>query len=305
MRKLKMIEHPKLFISYSHDNENHKRWVKKLATDLRRDMGVDVIFDQWDLRAGRDVSLFMEHGLSSDALVVCICSNRYVLKANEGTGGVGYEKMILTKNLLKSTDIDYIIPIMRFNETRDLPNFLGTKKYIDFTEDSSYCEKLYELVSRIYNEDITQKPSLGKSPFSKENTNEIIVKTLIEKTAYHNPEMVGSASFDFTNNNGQYNIGSGAYEFCTTWSECGEDTIYGYSDNVKMIGYSFGTFEIPKNNDLLKFDFTSRVRQVTVGEILIWVNGNGKIAATRITNIATKSRGAAENILAFDYKIYE
>lgn len=29
------VEHPKLFISYSHDNDEHKKWVLKLATDLR------------------------------------------------------------------------------------------------------------------------------------------------------------------------------------------------------------------------------------------------------------------------------
>ena len=119
------------------------------------------------------------------------------------------------------------------------------------------------------------------------------------------PDMTGSVSFDFTNNNGQYTIGSGEYEFCTSWSECGEDTIYGYSDNVKMIGYASGISEIPKNNNFLEFDFTSKIRQVTIGEVLLWLNENGKIAATLITNIAVKSRGAKENILAFDYKIYD
>ncbi len=29
-----MKEHPKVFISYSHDSEEHKKWVLKLATEL-------------------------------------------------------------------------------------------------------------------------------------------------------------------------------------------------------------------------------------------------------------------------------
>ena len=37
-RKMKE-EHPKLFISYSQDGEEHEKWVLKLATDLRQNFG--------------------------------------------------------------------------------------------------------------------------------------------------------------------------------------------------------------------------------------------------------------------------
>lgn len=36
-----MVEHPKVFISYSHDSDTHKNWVLKLATDLRQHFGVE------------------------------------------------------------------------------------------------------------------------------------------------------------------------------------------------------------------------------------------------------------------------
>ena len=52
-----------------------------------------VIFDQWDLRIGSDLSLFMEQGLNEATLIICICSDEYVRKSNEGIGGSGYEKM--------------------------------------------------------------------------------------------------------------------------------------------------------------------------------------------------------------------
>ena len=41
------MENPTVFISYSHDNDAHKAWVLKLATDLRSH-GVNAILDQWD-----------------------------------------------------------------------------------------------------------------------------------------------------------------------------------------------------------------------------------------------------------------
>lgn len=49
-----MIEHPKVFISYSHDSEEHKEWVLELATNLRKH-GIDVILDQWELAVGKDL----------------------------------------------------------------------------------------------------------------------------------------------------------------------------------------------------------------------------------------------------------
>lgn len=101
--RIKKSIHPRVFISYSHDDKDHKNWVLKLATDLRSH-GVDVTLDQWDLRLGDDLPFFMEQGLSSSSLVLCICSNTYVQKANAGKGGAGYEKKILAADLMKNVE---------------------------------------------------------------------------------------------------------------------------------------------------------------------------------------------------------
>ena len=106
------MDNPTVFISYSHDSENHKAWVLKLATDLRSH-GVNAILDQWDLRLGTDLRFFMENGLSSSALVLCVCSENYVQKVDTGTGGSGYEGMIMTQGLLQNAKAEYVIPIVR------------------------------------------------------------------------------------------------------------------------------------------------------------------------------------------------
>ena len=54
-----MNNNPKVFISYSHDSQSHKDWVRQLATDLR-DKGIDAILDQWELKLGDDLAAFME-----------------------------------------------------------------------------------------------------------------------------------------------------------------------------------------------------------------------------------------------------
>lgn len=294
---------PKLFISYSQDDDDHKKWVLKLATDLRC-LGVDATLDQWDLRIGADLSLFMEKGLSDASLVLCVCSEQYVKKANAGIRGAGYEKMIMVQPMLNDTNIDYIIPIVR-NNTSDnkTPRFLGAKLYIDFTDDSLYLYKLSELVCRIFNKDISKKPPLGKSPFSDERTMEINLKNAIEKSQYHSPEMTGTVSFNYTNNSGDYTIGTGEFKFVTHWSTCGFNSIYAYNDRTKAIGYIPGYHSFPKIDEIKSFDFTSRTRVVYVDEVVVWMNEYGRFAATKITNVCRESQGVIAN-LSFEYVIY-
>ena len=106
------MEIPKAFISYSYDSQEHKKWVLELATRLRNN-GIDAILDQFELQAGDDVPHFMETNLAKADKILMICTDRYVQKANEGTGGVGYEKMIITSNLMQNIDESKIIPIIR------------------------------------------------------------------------------------------------------------------------------------------------------------------------------------------------
>ena len=126
-----------LFISYSHDSEEHKEWVAKLASNLLSH-GVDVILDRWDLRLGDDLLFFMENGLSKSNLVLVICSSLYVEKANAGKCGTGYEKRILSADMLSGEKKNFIIPIIRNNQNKQVPNFLKGLLYIDFSSDDQY-----------------------------------------------------------------------------------------------------------------------------------------------------------------------
>ena len=136
---------PKLFVSYSHDNLSHKDWVLQLATRLVRN-GVDVILDQWDLTLGSDLPRFMESGLTASERVLAICTAIYVEKANSSAGGVGYEKMILTAELMKNTTTDRIIPVVR-NNTKEtlLPTFLSSRVYIDFSDTKASIPNYLEI----------------------------------------------------------------------------------------------------------------------------------------------------------------
>ena len=50
---------PTVFVSYSHDGEEHLAWALQLATRLRSN-GVDAILDRWNLSLGQDLAAFIE-----------------------------------------------------------------------------------------------------------------------------------------------------------------------------------------------------------------------------------------------------
>lgn len=155
---------PKAFVSYSHDSQSHKKWVMDFSTRLRSS-GVDAVLDQWELKPGDDLPSFMEKNLQAADRVLMICTDRYVEKANGGTGGVGYEKMIVTADLLRNVDSNKVIPIIRQNGTHSVPTFLQSKLFIDFSINADEEFGFDELLRTILNAPLFVKPEIGHNPF--------------------------------------------------------------------------------------------------------------------------------------------
>jgi hypothetical protein len=156
---------PKAFVSYSHDSQEHKQWVLEFATRLRNS-GVDAILDQWELQPGDDIPHFMERNLASADRVLMVCTDRYVERANAGAGGVGYEKMIVTADLLKTVDSNKVIPIIRQSGTHNLPTFLKSKLFIDFSRDDQAEYAFDELLRTLHGAPLFKKPPVGNKPFT-------------------------------------------------------------------------------------------------------------------------------------------
>lgn len=295
------MTNPNVFISYSHDSEEHEAWAAKLASDLRSH-GVNAIFDQWDLRIGKDLRFFMENGLSASNLVVCICSEAYVRKTDGGVGGAGYEGMLMTQELLSNANAEHIIPIVRNNNSsQKVPRALGSKLYIDFSDDSQYVKKYTELLERIYGEDVKKKPPLGKNPFSGDVAQQIRIKTQIESVRFHSSAMEGTVTFQFDDNNGIYSIGNGEYAFNTRWSGAGNNSIYAYG----FIGYKHGETEFPSVDNLHDFDYSSSTRFIHTGEIVIVKNEYEHFAAIKLGPVKSSSHGYPLDEMVFSYHIYD
>lgn len=298
------MENIRAFISYAWVNDEHNSWVLKLATNLRRH-GVDVILDQWDARLGNDLAFFMEQGLTSSSFVLCVCSDNYNIRANEGIGGAGYEKRIIASGMINAANKQFVIPIIKDNhQMAKVPTFLSGLKYVDF-DSRDYFDCYKELLERIYDEDLRKKPALGVNPFAFTSiSDQITIQLNIEEMQFHNPELAGTVSFDYKRNNGVYIIGEGKYAFNTKWSACGNNSVYCYKDLVRRLGYNPDYKEFPIPNEIVSFDFSSRAKAVNVGEIVMIENHYCKFAAIKITNVVRRTEDI-NHLLEFEYMIYQ
>jgi hypothetical protein len=159
---------PKVFVSYSHDSPSHKQWVAAISSKLIKN-GIDVILDQWDLGLGDDVPKFMENSVTQADRVLMICTEPYVRKADEGYGGVGYEAMIVTGELIRDLGTSKFIPIIRQTvDPPSLPKSVCTRFYVNLSDGQNVDEQFDLLLRELHKERIINKPPLGKNPFAQQ-----------------------------------------------------------------------------------------------------------------------------------------
>lgn len=266
---------------------------------------MDVVLDQWDLTLGSDLPRFMEQGLSSAQRVLAVCTETYVQKANGSRGGVGYEKMILTAQLMQDVTSDRIIPVVRANTlTPPVPIFLSSRVYIDFRDDLAFEAKYAELIRDIHGQEVKPRPPLGKNPFkAKESALAPIVSFGAER--YTSPALNGIVTFDYSNNNGRFIFGAGDMAFETAWARAGSKSIHAYTDppSIRSVAIAVGSKEISEIQDATQYDPSSRVRTPFVGEILVWQNTAGYFLATKVLAVHMRGSGNALDEVRLEYKI--
>ncbi|UVL62561.1 toll/interleukin-1 receptor domain-containing protein [Pseudomonas sp. B21-032] len=295
---------PTVFVSYSHDDQAHLDWVLQLATRLRSN-GVDVILDRWNLRLGQDLAAFMERGLSNANRVICVCSGNYVEKANTGKGGAGYEKQIITAELMTDLNSNWVIPLIRSNSRdKKVPTFLGGRLFVSFEDDRLYEKSYEELLRELLDEPVLPIPPIGQNPFqtAKAFANQ---RFLPSNEKYVSPAMSGTVTFDYSNNNGKYFIGQGELAFVLDFSKSSDTCIQLYNDppEIKTVAIAKGVEHITEIGDARDFDGSSGVRIPRTGQIAVLQNTNGFYAAIKILSVKDDTRGHDEDEVIFDYVI--
>lgn len=82
----KSIKNPRVFISYTGNDQNNSLWVKNLARRLR-ESGVDARLDVFHLKPGQDLPQWMTNELVMADKVLLICDKFYAEKADSRRGG--------------------------------------------------------------------------------------------------------------------------------------------------------------------------------------------------------------------------
>jgi TIR domain len=154
---------PTVFISYAWEDDV-RVWVRSLATRLRREGGVDVQIDQWNIAPGDSLTAFMESAVRTNDFVLLVCTPRYKTKSDSRQGGVGYEGEVITGEVFTRANHRKFIPILRKGDwSSAAPSFLLGKLYLDFRSDP-YSEASYEDLLKTLHGQLERPPTLGPTP---------------------------------------------------------------------------------------------------------------------------------------------
>lgn len=132
-----------------------------------------------------------------------------------------------------------------------------------------------------------------------------VLSSISSNKLHQNALLSGRARFDYSNNNGIFTIGEGAFAFDTKWSKASDISIHAYSDggNVDALAIARSTVEIIDIEDAAQLDYSSRTRTPRIGQMVIWRNSNGFYAATKVLEIKDDTRGDDRDELVFEYTI--
>ena len=158
------LRNPRVFISYTGDNDENRLWVKQLATKLR-DCGVNARLDIFHLKPGQDLPQWMTNEVILADKVLLICDRQYADKADNHKGGVGWETMIIQGDMLSSQNTEKYVAILRDNNIdRSLPVYVRSKFALDWSgfeneiPETDFNQLLFYLF------DCNIEPPIGKIP---------------------------------------------------------------------------------------------------------------------------------------------
>ena len=162
------IKNPRVFISYTGADIANRNWVKNLTYKLRGS-GVDARLDMFHLKPGQDLPQWMTNELKMADKVLLICDKHYAKKADNRSGGVGWETMIIQGDMLSSQEQNKYAIILRDDDIdQSLPVYVKSKYALNWADQNKADEEFNDLLLYLFDCDI--EPPLGEIPtFIKEN----------------------------------------------------------------------------------------------------------------------------------------
>ena len=192
---------PRVFLSYSHDSEAHKRQVLELANRLRRD-GVDAWVDRYETSPHGGWPRWMRRQIKDAHFIAVVASEAYCRRfdGEEPVGGLGaqWEGAIITQQLydFPTHDTKFVPLVFGRDEARHIPAVLRGATWYDVATKEGY-EELYRFLVA---QPAIVPPAVGPlrtSPASRAAPSAQRSKTpgprALATIAYQLPKPVGSA----------------------------------------------------------------------------------------------------------------
>lgn len=155
---------PKVFISYSHDSQNHRERILSLADQLRAD-GIDCNIDQYEESPSEGWQRWMLNQIDSSDLVLVVCTRQYkrrfrgLEEVGRGRGVTWEGGAIISKLYDSQGKNEKFIPIMLTQEDTDyIPEPLQSSTFYRVITKEDY-DLLYR---RLTNQPTTPPLPLGK-----------------------------------------------------------------------------------------------------------------------------------------------
>jgi hypothetical protein len=121
---------------------------------------------------------------------------------------------------------------------------------------------------------------------------------------YSDPNLRGEITFDYSNNDGNFEIGAGELCFATHWSSASEKAIHCYrSGNLTSIALVRNIVAVVEIGDATQYDTSSTTRTPDIGEFVVVRNRNGYYAAIQVRKITCRGRNGDHDSLTFAYWI--
>ena len=141
----------------------------------------------------------------------------------------------------------------------------------------------------------------------RRRTEELSTVLLRSPKAYpHNSSLRSTAAFNYADHDGFYRLGEGNSEFLTRWSKASDKSIYTYRDGTNVeVALAPKAASLKDINDASTMNYSSRVRTVNLGQIVVFENHVSRYCAALIRRLQDDTRGSPQDWIEFDYWILD
>lgn len=154
-----VIQHPRVFISYSWKDDSVKSWAFELAKKLCAN-GVDARLDRFHLKPGMDLPQWMTNELIKASKVLLICDSHYAEKADMRKAGVGWETMIIQGDMMLQGEMNTKYIVVAYGDfEKNTPIYMKSKLGISKSEIDTDINLLLQHIF-----EIDTAPEIGEIP---------------------------------------------------------------------------------------------------------------------------------------------